>query len=454
MTRTAAWAAAAALAVWVLLVSTSAPAQADGDEGLNAPAVCLDKPCDDGACGGEMGAAKPLGREKPGPIVIRLEEADVPRAVVDPAQTRNLNTLPVGGKTFWYEREPDEDQRDQDEEDDEEWDEEEDDNGDWHDEIERIEGYLALNRQAVETMEDPLLAGHIAIQRIKDIAVEHAEKREVNHYLGLLKAIAERAPEAPLRRSALFATAEVLTEADRPAEAAEALAHVLKVGDRPLERRRMGPAPMPGRGGEMMPPGLRREPRRMPAPGRIRRGRGPMMPSDMGPMGPDMRPPRQPAEEFEARDRERDERAERLEARERELDERGRELKRREERLHGWTREVEQRDRALDRRAEELGHLAERIERRMNELREQAEHVERMRRDRDRPGPEERERIERREAEERERMERREGGRRDRDWLWRREREERQRAERRERREREERERREDIERHHEEEDL
>ncbi len=282
-------------------------------------------------------------------------------------------------------------------------------------EIAKVQGAIRLQRQFVEMMADPLLAGQLAVTRIKDIALK-SKKPEMG--ARALDVIADQVEHPALRRSALFAMSELHAAAGEAGEAIKALVALCAAG--PARRR--------GQTEEKTAQEARRVSRWLhehPAlAGRIIHGfmerhRRPA-PAPRGPGG-GREAARAIPETIERLHRRLAEAKERCELSFREM-------------LKGLAEEGPRRAPAaagrgdpcdqIDRRLEKLHEFGRRLERRSRELDEKTEHIER-RRDELRRWAEELERgdtrrPQRRESQEperreRERMERRDRDRRDRD---------------------------------------
>jgi len=91
----------------------------------------------------------------------------------------------------------------------------------------RIQQGLRVQRQFAELMECPPAASHLAIMRIKDLAIEH-RKPELG--IKALAGIAAGADHPAVRRGALFALSELHAANDDPAEAIGALADLCRTG--------------------------------------------------------------------------------------------------------------------------------------------------------------------------------------------------------------------------------
>ena len=138
----------------------------------------------------------------------------------------------------------------------------------------RDENPMAELHQHVEMMSNPLTAGLLAIERIKELAVD-SDKKEP--FVKLLRQAAMQAPHPALKRAAAFALSEVLVKNKQSVEAAEVLLMVLK----PDAPHMAAPGPMGGHGmGMGMAPGRGAPMHMRPGP-----GRGPMMTPPRGPMG-------------------------------------------------------------------------------------------------------------------------------------------------------------------------
>jgi len=269
--------------------------------------------------------------------------------------------------------------------------------------IEKVRTILAalrVTREVVEMMEDPLLSGQLAIQRVKELAIE-GERLEQG--AGLLVRMSGGTDHPALKRSALFAASELLAKADKFEAAAAVAARVMMVGKPPAEPKRRVPQPLGtqrralrGRVQRMprpdeRPPGLPSGPPRTPPMYRDDDRRpGPPRPG-MG-IRPDRAPEqaeraeqlqrmgervRRAAEDIERRERELRENAERIEHRERETREHAEGMERRRRELDERAEELEHRKRELDKRAEELETRAERLDKLAEELERRGDRAER-----------------------------------------------------------------------------
>ena len=128
---------------------------------------------------------------------------------------------------------------------------------------------IDLQEKAVRIMGDPLLAGQIAITRIKDLAMKSQRPEAA---VDMLRRVAGEAPHPALKRSALFALSDIFEKTGRLGEAIEAMGGVLRIGFEPSPRPGVTRAP-----GGPMAPGAQRGPGGVggPAPGSP--GMGPMM---------------------------------------------------------------------------------------------------------------------------------------------------------------------------------
>ncbi len=102
----------------------------------------------------------------------------------------------------------------------------------------RAEGPLEA-RRFLEMMHDPLIAGQIAIARIRELALQ-AKKPDMA--VELLEHVAREAEPPPLKRTALFFASELHAKAGRYEAAAETLVKMLRVRDRPEPERAGGEA--------------------------------------------------------------------------------------------------------------------------------------------------------------------------------------------------------------------
>ena len=153
---------------------------------------------------------------------------------------------------------------------------------------------IDLQEKAVKIMGDPLLAGQIAITRIKDLAMK-SQRPEVA--VDMLRRVAGEAPHPALKRSALFALSDIFEKTGRLGEAIEAMGGVLRIGFEPSPRPGVTRAP-----GGPMAPGAQRGPggvggpapgspgmgpmRMQPGPGAPPGAPGAFQPSPGGPMAP------------------------------------------------------------------------------------------------------------------------------------------------------------------------
>jgi len=97
----------------------------------------------------------------------------------------------------------------------------------------RAEGPMEA-RRFLEMMHDPLIAGQLAIARIRELALQ-AKKPDMA--VELLEHVAREAEPAPLKRTALFFASELHAKAGRYEAAAETLVKMLGVRDRPGPER-------------------------------------------------------------------------------------------------------------------------------------------------------------------------------------------------------------------------
>ena len=220
-----------------------------------------------------------------------------------------------------------------------------------------LQQYLRLQRQAVETVEDPLLAGAIGIHKIKEIAVKSGKLKEGADALRLVAAETGR---PALRRLALLALAELQMAAGKPAEAIESLAELCLESDEEEDGE-------PARGihgrGRCPCKGEQHERREHPERQEGEQGERP--------------------EHHEREERQERERHERREPQERERRERHEMEQMRLRREHG-PREMDRGGpdirQMLERRSRELDEKARHIEQRMEELKRWAQELERRER--------------------------------------------------------------------------
>lgn len=220
-----------------------------------------------------------------------------------------------------------------------------------------LQQYLRLQRQAVETAADPLLAGAIGIHKIKEIAVKSG-KLEAG--ADALRLVAAETGRPALRRLALLALSELQMAAGKPVEAIGSLAELCLESDEEEGRepargiRRRGPCGRCLRKGEQREHRERRERQEGEQRERLERGE---------------REERREWEPHERREREEMERRERQEMEQLRL-----------RREHG-PREMDRRGpdvrQMLERRSRELDEKARRIEQRMEELKRWAQELER-----------------------------------------------------------------------------
>jgi len=102
------------------------------------------------------------------------------------------------------------------------------------DPVRQVMAAVRAQAEIVEILDNPVLAGQLAIQRIKEIALK-SRKPELG--VGVLRAFAERTPHPALKRSAAFAISEVLLRAEQPAEAAEVLLPLAGADEGPRAHR-------------------------------------------------------------------------------------------------------------------------------------------------------------------------------------------------------------------------
>ena len=88
-----------------------------------------------------------------------------------------------------------------------------------------LEHTVQLNRRVVDAMEDPVLAGQLAISKLKEVADKHKRHREVAEALAEL---ARDADEPVLRRCAAFAAVELCEKAGEPEMAGKILLAIIR----------------------------------------------------------------------------------------------------------------------------------------------------------------------------------------------------------------------------------
>ena len=87
---------------------------------------------------------------------------------------------------------------------------------------------LDIQAEVVERLDNPLLAGQLAISRIKDLAVK---AKKVDQSVKMLIGIAKENPHAAVRRSALLAVSELRENSGDLAGAMEAMVLMADVQD-------------------------------------------------------------------------------------------------------------------------------------------------------------------------------------------------------------------------------
>jgi hypothetical protein len=96
-------------------------------------------------------------------------------------------------------------------------------------------GIRAIQRMA-GLLDSPILAGHLAIARIKDLAIE-ADQPDLG--IAALMKIARETPHSVLKRSAMLAASEIYQEAGNTAAAIEMMVSLVKTAEheeRPVDR--------------------------------------------------------------------------------------------------------------------------------------------------------------------------------------------------------------------------
>ncbi|KKL81993.1 hypothetical protein LCGC14_1989210 [marine sediment metagenome] len=86
--------------------------------------------------------------------------------------------------------------------------------------IRALQQGLRLQRQVMELMADPLMAAHVAISRIKELAAKGKQPEQAVHALYI---IGKSDTHPAIKRSALLAASELLGGAGKTPEAIEAL---------------------------------------------------------------------------------------------------------------------------------------------------------------------------------------------------------------------------------------